>query len=321
MIENKIQKVISLLPFLTPACLLVGVIIGDPLTKLISFIPWIFAIMTFTGSTSANFKQLKNVFEHPLPIFVTLMVLHVLVPMVALSIGHAVFGDDPLTIIGFILVVVIPCGVTSFVWVSIFRGNNVLCLTTIIIDTILSPIIVPYSLLLFVGQKVDLNPFSLTLNLVTMIVIPSLLGMVFNQFAKEGTKNIVRKWSSPFKLGVLPIVLINGSVLSTYLKHIDLKVIKILVCIFIISSFGYLVSWTIGKLLKWNHEETVSLTFNGGMRNISAGSVLAVTYFPAAVVLPVVLGQLLQQVLAASFGKILFGKEKIQERVQESKTA
>ncbi|MDV7767593.1 hypothetical protein [Peribacillus sp. CSMR9] len=47
------------------------------------------------------------------------------------------------------------------------------------------------------------------------------------------------------------------------------------------------------------------MTFTGGMRSISAGSVLATTYFPAAVTVPVVLGMLFQQMLASFFGFIL----------------
>lgn len=42
--------------------------------------------------------------------------------------------------------------------------------------------------------------------------------------------------------------------------------------------------------------------FSGGMRNISAGAVLAVSYFPPAVAVPVVLGMLFQQTLASIYG-------------------
>ncbi len=41
------------------------------------------------------------------------------------------------------------------------------------------------------------------------------------------------------------------------------------------------------------------------MRNISAGAVLAVSYFPAPVAVPVVLGMLFQQVLAALSGRLV----------------
>ena len=41
------------------------------------------------------------------------------------------------------------------------------------------------------------------------------------------------------------------------------------------------------------------------MRNISAGAVLAVSFFPSQVAVPVVIGMLFQQILAALFGYLL----------------
>jgi predicted Na+-dependent transporter len=41
------------------------------------------------------------------------------------------------------------------------------------------------------------------------------------------------------------------------------------------------------------------------MRNISAGAVIAITYFPAAVAVPVVVGMLFQQILASLNGYFL----------------
>jgi BASS family bile acid:Na+ symporter len=68
---------------------------------------------------------------------------------------------------------------------------------------------------------------------------------------------------------------------------------------------GYLLGWLVAKLMGWKEDVVVALTFNGGMRNISAGAVLAVAYFPAPVAIPVVLGMLFQQSLASLFGYLL----------------
>lgn len=61
----------------------------------------------------------------------------------------------------------------------------------------------------------------------------------------------------------------------------------------------------VGAYLRWEKEDIITLTFTGGMRNISAGAVLATTYFPAAVAVPVVLGMLFQQMLASFFGYVM----------------
>jgi BASS family bile acid:Na+ symporter len=60
-----------------------------------------------------------------------------------------------------------------------------------------------------------------------------------------------------------------------------------------------------GRLLKFQQDDIITLTFTGGMRNISAGAVLAITYFPPQVAVPVVLGMLFQQVLASFYGRML----------------
>jgi predicted Na+-dependent transporter len=75
--------------------------------------------------------------------------------------------------------------------------------------------------------------------------------------------------------------------------------------VFFIAVTGYLFSFLIGKLIRSDRDTVVSLTFSGGMRNISAGAVIAVTFFSPAVAVPVVVGMLFQQVLASFAGYFL----------------
>ena len=72
-----------------------------------------------------------------------------------------------------------------------------------------------------------------------------------------------------------------------------------------IAVSGYLISLVIARLLYKNKQLINTFVFIGGMRNISVGTVIATTYFPAKVVMPVVLGMLFQQILASTFSKYL----------------
>ncbi|MFQ9151786.1 MAG: hypothetical protein ACLR6B_10055 [Blautia sp.] len=54
-----------------------------------------------------------------------------------------------------------------------------------------------------------------------------------------------------------------------------------------------------------DRELAVSMLYGSGMRNISAGAVLAAAYFPGEVMFPVMIGTLFQQVLAACYGKLI----------------
>lgn len=95
------------------------------------------------------------------------------------------------------------------------------------------------------------------------------------------------------------VVAINGSVVAPYLANFNLRLAGLAVVIITLASTGYLLSYCISILLGWTEADQVAIIFNGGMRNISAGAVLAVSYFPAPVAVPVVLGMVFQQMLAS----------------------
>ncbi|MFD4815957.1 bile acid:sodium symporter family protein [Peribacillus butanolivorans] len=291
------------MPLITPISVVIGVLLAEHLTDYTFLVPWIFAFITFAGSLGSNFKSLQRVVTHPLPVFIVLIILHVLMPIWAWALGHLVFRGDAFTITGLILSVVIPTGVTSMIWVSIYKGNAVLALTIILIDTLLSPFIVPYSVALFGGGSIEMDMWSMVKGLIGMVVLPSMLAMFLNQTTKGKIKTSLSPRLAPFsKLSVGIVVILNSSKIAPYLTHFDKKLIIMTFLVLFIATSGYALSWIIGKLLKWEKEDVITLTFTGGMRNISAGAVLATTYFPAAVAVPVVLGMLFQQMLASFFG-------------------
>lgn len=302
-INKKLEKA---MPFIAPSSVIIGVLFTDFLTPLDSLVPWIFAFMTFVGSLSSNFHSLHRAVSHPLPIFIALVTLHVVMPFWAWGIGHITFGADVYTITGIVIAMVIPTGITSFIWVSIAKGNVALTLTIILIDTILSPLIVPYSISFLVGQNVDMEIWSIMKGLFGMIVIPSIIGMCLNQLTQGRVKEVLGPRLSPFsKLGLGCVIMINSSVIAPYLTDINLKLVLIGVVVFLIAFSGYLLSWLIGNLVRLEKEVVIALTFTGGMRNISAGAVIAVTYFAPPVAVPVVIGMLFQQVIASIYGKLL----------------
>jgi predicted Na+-dependent transporter len=302
-LNKQLEKI---MPLITPTSVVLGVLLSAYIKDFSNLIPWIFAFMTFAGSLNSNFKSLSDVVRHPLPILAAMVLLHLLMPLWAWGVGHIAFQGDILTITGIVLSMVIPTGVTSVIWVSIYKGNIPLTLSIILIDTILSPVIVPYCLSFLIGEKIEMDFLGIMQGLVGMIVLPSLLGMLLNQYLK---RNITKKLSmrlAPFsKISLGIVVMLNGAIVAPYLKDVNLKLISITVMVFFIAATGYLFSFLIGKLIRSDRDSVVSMTFSGGMRNISAGAVIAVTYFSPAVAVPVVVGMLFQQVLASLAGYLL----------------
>ncbi len=304
---NKVNKMLErLVPFITPGSVIIGVLLADNLNGLGYLVPWIFAFMTFSGSLGSNFRSLKDVVLHPMRLITVLVILHIIMPLWAMFLGHITFSGDAHTITGILLAAVIPTGITSIMWVSIYRGNIALALSVILIDTFLSPFIVPLSISIFAGEKVVFDVFGLMKGLFGMVVIPSLLGMILNEVTKGKIQGKLGPKLAPFsKIGLAAVVMINSSVVAPYIIHIDLKLITIAALSLTICASGYFLSLLIGKYLKWERDFAIALVFTGGMRNISTGLVLAVSYFEPATAVPVVIGILFQQVMASVFGRIL----------------
>lgn len=302
-IDHQLERI---MPLITPSSVIIGVLLADSFHNYLFLVPWIFAFMTFNGSLGSNIKSLQNVVTHPFRLITVMIILHLIMPLWAWGIGHLAFNGDIHTITGLTLAALIPTGVTSVMWVSIYRGNIVLALAIILIDTFLSPFIVPYSMSLFAGKQVEIDMWGMMGGLFGMVVIPSIAGMVLNELTKGKVKEKLGTRLAPFsKMALAAVVLINSSVVAPYFKQVDFRFILIALVSFFIASSGYIFSIVIGKFLKWEQQDVVTLMFTGGMRNISAGAVIAVTYFEPEVAVPVVIGMLFQQVLASIFGHLL----------------
>lgn len=297
------------MPILTPLSIVFGVFLEDIGSQLLFMVPWIFAFMTFASSLNMNLSGVKSFTKFPGAILIVLAVLHIAMPIVAYIVSIVLF-DDPLLTAGFVLAVAIPTGVTSFIWVNICNGHRALCLSIILIDTMLSPIMIPALLKVFVGKTVELDTTSLMLDLVWMIVLPSIAGVLINELTKGGVEKTWSKTLAPFsKLAVLAVVMINGSAIAPYVKNLSWEIAGIIVIVFGLARFGYVLCFVLGRFFWKDTSVVTTFVLTGGMRNIAVGVVVATTYFPAKTVMPVVFGMLFQQVLASQVSRILIKQQ------------
>ena len=303
-------------PFLVPIWLLLGMFLGDFIVDFRVFIPWIFALVTFIGALRIDFNSFTRTIRKPKPMILVMSILRILMPLWALMLGIIIFPGNIYTRTGLLLFALIPVGVNSVIWTVMYKGTISLTLSVVLLDTVLSPLVLPFSILLLTGASIDLDTASMMLSLLQMIVIPSIIGMALNQLTKG---ELPKKWNAklaPFsKIGLLLVVMINGSVVSGYFTAIDLQLVMIMGSIIFLALSGYTMAWKLAKLAKLSEADTKAMVFSGGARNVSTGVVIAVAYFPVAVAIPVVVGILFQQLVCATVAKFLekhYGKEELE---------
>lgn len=294
------------MPLVTPACLVVGILLADWLGPFIGCVPWLFAFMTFSGSLGSGFRDMKQVVLKPLPLLVCLFLLHVWMPLLACGAGNLLFPNDPYFITGIVLEFVVPTGIVSLIWVSIYHGNSALTLSIILADTLLAPFLVPFTLNVLVGSHVQMSVLGMMKDLLLMIAIPALIAMACNHTTNGRVKTTLAPKLAPFsKIALILVVTTNSSKVAPFVKHMNVTLVAVAATILVLAASGYVWGILAARLLKQDSNILVSLMFNSGMRNISAGAVIAASFFPGEVMFPVMIGTLFQQVLAGTFAHFL----------------
>ena len=297
----------SYFPWFVLACATTGVLFPDTFSWLNGSITMgLFAFMTFSNSLGGGFRELGRVFLRPLPVVVTLVLLHVVIPLLTLGLGNLLFPDAPLFTIGLVLEYVIPTGVASLMWVGICGGNAPLCLSIVLLDTLAAPVVIPLSLKLLVGSVVEVDTWSMMGDMMIMVALPALAAMTVYQVTGGRAAVTLKPRLALFaKLALLIVITANATSCSSFLRSIDRPLVLVMATVFLLCLLGFLAGYWAAKLLGLDFPTRATMCLNTGLRNISAGSVLALQYFPAQVVFPVAFTPLFLQFTTSIIVKVL----------------
>lgn len=288
------------------AFVLVGITFPDIFSPINDYTMALFAFMTFANSLGGGFREMADVARRPLPVVVIFAILHVVMPLLALAAGKLLFPEAPLFTTGLVLEYAIPTGVASLLWVSIGRGNTSMCLSVVLLDTLLAPFVIPLTLRVLLGSVVEMDTASMVGNLMIMVAIPALLAMTLFQMTRGRVAATVKPLLAPFaKLTMLVLVLANATGCAPFLRDITPTLVKLICAVFALCLLGFFLGYQAARLLKADFPTAVTMSLNSGIRNIAAGSVLAIAYFPGDVLFPVAFSPLFLQATTAVIVKIL----------------
>ena len=283
------------------SALIIGFILKVPDSSLVRglLVSW-FAYMTFVTSLGTSLKSFVQVIGKPwIPIFI-LLLIHIVTPIAAWLLGNLFYSDAPQMKLGLLVAAAIPVGVTSVMWTALAQGNIPISLVAVTLDTIIVPALLPVYFNIIIGQTVDINYISLVIQLLLMVTIPSIAGMLFFDWTGGKTAGFSKGVGGiTSKLALFIIMLFNGSLVSPAISwSIDTVQMIIVALIMVISAYalGYTGSLCIPNR---SRDITMAMIYSVGMRNASCGLVIAITYFPPAVAVPIALLMLFQQPIAA----------------------
>ena len=310
---DRFNKVNRFLDRVFPVLLSLGVVLGVAFPwvfiEIRPLVPWLFGTVTLAGALKLRVRELGAAVSSPLPIILFFFMARVFMPSVIFLLSSLIFRGEPDIIAGYVVLYSVPAAVTAFIWVSIFKGDPALALTLIMLDTLLSPIVVPGTVRLFLGGEVNLDMTGMAISLILMIVIPTIAGVTFNELSRGKIPALVTPYLTP--LTRLIMLLVLGANAAAVAPQIRLDNPRL--WLIIAACIGFIaLSFTCARIVtlagKFDRKKQISFLFTTSLRNSVAGMTLAIQHFPELAALPAVMGVVLQQNTAAIMGRIFFGK-------------
>ena len=273
------------MPPLILCALALGLLFPSQIGLLCPAVSALMMFQTFANSLGSSVQDLGRVLSHPKPVLITLFCLHILMPLVALGIGSVCFPDQPLYTLSLVLMEGSPAAVSSLMWIVIGGGSVELCLSIILLDTLLSPVVLPLTLRLLCGSVVELDTAGMIRDLFIMIVVPAALAMVLYRLLGKDTCAKAKQQLSPFsKLALLVIICANVTRCAPFLHDLNGQLVLLIVITLAMRLISLGIGYLFSRLFRFPYPVELSVTINSSMRNNAAAATLAAQYFPSEVV-------------------------------------
>ena len=295
----------SHMAFVSPACVVLGVLFPQ-IGVMHPLVTPLFAFMTFQSSLSNTFGNLARTVRHPAPMLVSLALASAVMPCVACALATALFGSNPNLVCGVVLEYSVPIAVVCAMWTNMLGGDPALSLATILVSTVAAPFTIPSTLHVLLGQTVEVDAARMMGEMVVSIAFPALAGTAANDLTRGRAARELSPVIAPAaKIALVLVILTNSTGVAPYVRNLTPMLVAVAAFIAMFATCGYALGLLAARAMRRPYDQTASMTYLVGMRNISAGAVIAGEYFPGEVMFPVVIGTLFQQVLAAGFGSLL----------------
>lgn len=202
--------------------------VGD--FQLKSMIVPLLQIIMFGMGSQMSFEDFTGVIKMPKGVLIGIGAHYLIMPLVGFGIAH-IFNFPPEISAGIILIGCVPSGLASNVMSYISGANLALAVTIGAISTLLSPFVTPILMQWLGGQYIEVNFWSMMLDILNMIILPIVAGFIFNLFS---AKKANTQSKSIQLVGYFVIVLLTNLV---YMKSKDANFSEFIIAF--IKSLGW----------------------------------------------------------------------------------
>ncbi|MGG4491066.1 bile acid:sodium symporter family protein [Metabacillus idriensis] len=264
----------------------IAFLIPDPFLWLGGYITILLGIVMFGMGLTLKAVDFKVVATKPIPVIIGVCAQFVIMPSVAFLLAYAL-NLPPELAAGLVLLGSVPGGTASNVMVYLAKGNLPLSIAMTSLSTLLAPIATPLILLMLAGQWMPVNPMSMFLSIIQVIIIPIILGITIRKLFPAAVDKSI---SVIPLISVLAIIIIVSAVVSANADSIITSGLLIFTAVILHNTFGLLLGYLTARLLGLDEGTRRAISIEVGMQNSGLGVALATAHLGPLAALPSVLG-------------------------------
>lgn len=301
---------------ITPAGLIIGLLLGDRISSFAFLGEYLFMVLTFSGAVSMQARDFANVMKHPKDILVFLIVGKAVIPLSCVFLIKLAMPDAPEYALGYALVLTGPVAVSSFIWSGIYAGNASLTMTIVMVDTLITPLSMPFFVKMASGATIAIDAGAMIISLCRIVLIPMVIGVAANEISGNKLKSEHGAcFSALGKAALISSLVLNSSKISNAAASLRLSDWPLVAAAILAVAFSLIGGYLICLLMGIRSDNAVSLTMGCGLKNNTASLVIATTSFSPATAIPVFFIIMFQQITCSGVSALLFG-----DRIKEAQS-
>lgn len=242
---------------------------------LAGYISILLGIVMFGMGLTLKASDFSEVFKRPKDVLIGILGQFVIMPVLAWLLCVLLCLDQEIAV-GVILVGCCPGGTASNVMTFLGKGDVPLSVTISACTTLLAPIVTPALIYVFARQWVEVDPMSMFLSIVNIVILPIVAGVIINALFKKAVRNVVP--ALPL-ISVVAIVLIVSAVVSVSQQQIARTGLIIFAVVVLHNCLGLALGYVLAKMFGMSMAKKKALSIEVGMQNSGLGVALAMAHF------------------------------------------
>jgi bile acid:Na+ symporter, BASS family len=228
-------------------------------------------LIMFGMGTELSLKDFQQIVKMPKGVIVGVICHYTIMPMVGFGVAH-MFNFPPEIAAGIILVGCCPSGLASNVMCYLGRGNLALSVSVTTVSTLVAPLATPMLFRLLAGSLIEIHFLDMAWEMVKMVVVPVALGVLVHYLLKDRTRWLKQVMPVTSMIGIVIILVVIIAKGRDALIQVGGLII---LATFIHNTFGYLLGYWSGRLLKFSERDSRTIALEVGMQNAGLASALA----------------------------------------------